>query len=179
MHPEQFRLNVPPAAPAMRLCAGQARFTVLAEGLIRLEYDPDGRFEDRASQTMWYRQQPVPAFEVEQDHQRLTIETAFSLCYDLGQGFTPENLSIQVKATGSQWQPGLVDADNLKGTTRTLDVVNGSTPLGDGLISRAGWALLDDSQALVFNEEHWLEPRAASAGLVLLRLRPGLQGRAA
>jgi alpha-glucosidase (family GH31 glycosyl hydrolase) len=56
-----------------------------------------------------------------------------------------------------------VDTGNLKGTTRTLDFANGYTPLNDGLISRSGWALLDDSRSLVFNDQSWLEPRTGLA----------------
>ena len=53
---------------------------------------------------------------------------------------------------------------NLKGTVRTLDEVNGATPLKPGLISRNGWAVVDDSQSLVFTDEGWLAPRDATEG---------------
>jgi alpha-glucosidase len=42
-----------------------ARFTVLTDRLIRLEFHRDGRFEDRASQAFWFREQPVPEFRAE------------------------------------------------------------------------------------------------------------------
>ena len=35
--------------------AGNARFTILEDRVIRMEYDPLKRFEDRASQVFWYR----------------------------------------------------------------------------------------------------------------------------
>jgi alpha-glucosidase (family GH31 glycosyl hydrolase) len=159
--PVQFKLNVHPvASPAAIIPAGNVRFTVLSERLIRLEYHPDAHFEDRASQTIWYRQQPVPTFTVQQDNSSLIVETeAFSLCYEVGQSFAASSLSIQVKGTDHIWHPGDADTSNLKGTARTLDFCNGYTPLNDGLISRSGWALLDDSHSLVFNEDDWLEPR--------------------
>ncbi|MBC7870617.1 MAG: alpha-xylosidase, partial [Chitinophagaceae bacterium] len=161
MLPEQFRLNVKPMASYDAIVhEGNARFTVLTEGLIRLEYDPNGNFEDRASQTMWHRQQPIPAFTIEHVDNCLMIETdMFSLCYTEGQAFSPESLSIRIKTTDSVWHPGDVDTGNLKGTTRTLDFSNGYTPLNNGLISRSGWALLDDSHSLVFNADNWLESR--------------------
>ncbi len=164
MLPEQFTLDVRPVASGDAIVRlGHARFTVLTEGLIRLEYSAAG-FENRASQTMWYRQQPLPDFTVQQEEGRLIIETnAFSLCYEEGNPFTADSLSIHVKATNAIWHPGTVDSENLKGTTRTLDYANGYTALNDGLISRSGWALLDDSRSFVFNEDYWLEGRAAGA----------------
>jgi alpha-glucosidase (family GH31 glycosyl hydrolase) len=162
MLPEQFTWTARSVAqPEAVVRVGSARFTLLTERLIRLEYDPAGTFEDRASQTVWYRQQPVPAFTVDRADSRLTIETAaFTLCYEEDGAFTPANLSIRIKGVEALWHPGDVDAGNLKGTTRTLDFTNGHVPLNDGLISRSGWALLDDSTAFVFNADSWLEPRA-------------------
>lgn len=162
--PEQFRLQLnPTAARDAVVRVGNARFTVLTDRLIRLEYDPAGCFEDRATQTMWYRSQPVPPFVVQPTDQGIEIVTdALRLRYrgQNGDGFTPENLSIRVNATGATWSPGTPDEGNLKGTTRTLDFINGYTPLGSGLVSRAGWSLLDDSSAFVLNDDGWLEARA-------------------
>ena len=148
------------ANPDAVVHTGQARFTVLTERLIRLEYDPAGGFEDRPSQSMWYRHQPVPEFKVTTTAARITIETsAFVLTYECGAAFTPHSLAISVKATGTVWHPGDVDAGNLKGTTRTLDFAHGYVALGDGLISRSGWSLLDDSRTFLLNEETFLEGR--------------------
>lgn len=36
------------------------RFTLLTERILRLEYDPEGIFEDRPSQTVLRRNFPVP-----------------------------------------------------------------------------------------------------------------------
>jgi alpha-glucosidase (family GH31 glycosyl hydrolase) len=44
---------------------------------------------------------------------------------------------------------------------RTLDRINGATPLNPGLLSRNGWSIYDDSNSLVFNEEGWLETRSS------------------
>ena len=164
--PEHFRLNLAPvASPDAVIRVGSARFTVLTERLIRLEYDEAGKFEDRASQTMWYRAQPVPNFTVEMQPLGVEIETdALCLRYmDNAAGFTPDTLSIRIKSMDTVWHPGETDAHNLKGTTRTLDFINGSTPLGSGLMSRSGWSLVDDSRTLVFNDEGWIQPRDNAA----------------
>ena len=57
------------------------------------------------------------------------------------------------------------DADNLGGTTRTLDYTTGYKPLEPGLMSRAGWAVIDDSAALVMNDEGWPEARPTTTDL--------------
>ena len=162
--PEQFKLDLMPlASPEAIVRAGNARFTVLTDRLIRLEYHPDLRFEDRASQAFWYREQAVLDFTVRTTENGLEIETAFlHLRFsDTGDGFTPETLSILVKATNAVWHPGDVDEMNLRGTTRTLDFVNGYTALQPGLMSRAGWSVIDDSETLILNDSSWLEPRVA------------------
>ncbi|RPI94380.1 MAG: alpha-xylosidase, partial [Chloroflexi bacterium] len=130
--------------------------------LIRMEYHPEDRFEDRASQTFWFRAQPVPPFDVRTDGDKVEIETAsLRLVYHdpSGIGFTPTTLSITLKDRDVIWQPGDPMDDNLLGTTRTLDRINGYAFLSPGLMSRAGWSVLNDSSTLVFNENHWIEPR--------------------
>ncbi len=163
--PDHFKLNLQPMAQAEAMVQhGNARFTVLRDRLIRLEYHPENCFEDRASQAFWYRQQPVPKFAVNQSGDTLTIETDYLLLEytaDESNGFTANNLSITQKENGIKWHKDLPTADNLGGTTRTLDFVNGYAPLQDGPISRAGWSVLDDSTSLVLNNEGWLEPRVA------------------
>lgn len=135
---------------------GDARFTVLTERLIRLEF---GVFEDRASQAFWFRQQPIPDFNVKFIGDGVEIETAYLHLKYREAGFTPDNLSILIKSNGVIWHPGDVDDQNLRGTTRTLDFINGYVPLESGLMSRAGWSVIDDSTSLLFNEAGWLEPR--------------------
>ena len=53
----------PLADPNAVVKSGKARFTVLKDRLIRLEFDADLKFEDRPSQVFWYRAQPVPEFK--------------------------------------------------------------------------------------------------------------------
>ena len=156
----------PKAQTASIVQFGAARFTVLTPMLIRMEYDPAEIFEDRPTQVFWYRDLPTPKFTTEQDDDALTIETdALLLEYHPSEiGFNPYNLSITLKESGLPWHYGMENKSNLKGTVRTLDEVNGATPLKPGLISRNGWAVVDDSQSLVFNDEGWLAPRDATEG---------------
>ncbi len=154
--------SFPSQADSAAIVAGpQVRFTVLTSRLIRLEYSRTNRFEDRASQVFWYRRQPVPPFKVKQTPEQIEIVTDhLHLRYRVtDKGFTPKTLSIQLKASGVTWHFGDRDRHNLHGTARTLDGADGPIPLEPGLMSRAGWSVVDDSRSLIF-EEGWLELRS-------------------
>src|SRR5512139_708136 len=171
MLPDHFKLDVQPIAdPAAIVTAPHVRFTVLTSRLLRLEYSPIDHFEDRASQVFWYRAQPVPEFEVERTTDRVVIITAHvRLTYRFAaQGFTRDSLAIEVKATDKTWKYGdLGEWKNLRGTARTLDNVNGALWLERGLLSRDGWAVVDDSTSLVFDGDDWLATRADSGNVDL------------
>jgi alpha-glucosidase (family GH31 glycosyl hydrolase) len=153
----------PIASPDAVIKSGNVRFTVLASRLIRLEFNKDGTFEDRPSQAFWHREQQVPSLRKSITGGKIEIETDdLLLKYRPTRfGFTHWTLSIMLKTSGVTWHYG--DSSkrkgNLKGTARTLDGDFGSTRLEDGLLSKAGWSVVDDSRSLVFNESGWLEPR--------------------
>ena len=156
----------PAADPAAVIHGPRARFTVLTPRLIRLETSPDGVFEDRASQAIWFRRQPVPDFTATTANGIITIDTpALTLTYDTSaEGFTPDSLSVTVKANGAVWRFGDAADRNLGGTARTLDGAPGPVPLEPGLLARAGWTLVDDSASLVLDEAGWIAPRGAAPG---------------
>lgn len=57
----------------------------------------------------------------------------------------------------------MANPNNLLGTARTLDRANGSDldePIGEGLISRDGWALVDDSRTPLFDSSDFRFARA-------------------
>ncbi len=151
----------PIADPEAVVAAKHVRFTVLTDRLIRLEYAGDDRFEDHPSQAFWHREQPVPAFKKTVSNSRIEIETDFlHLKYQISaKGFSGQTLSITLKQTGVTWRYGMRQSGNLKGTARTLDGDSGATELENGLLSKSGWAVVDDSKSLVFNETGWLERR--------------------
>jgi alpha-glucosidase (family GH31 glycosyl hydrolase) len=85
-----------------------------------------------------------------------------------------------VPATGQTWKYGdRGEWKNLRGTARTLDGVNGALWLERGLLSRDGWAVVDDSASLVFNAADWLETRADSGNVDLYFFGYGHDYRAA
>ncbi len=83
-----------------------------------------------------------------------------------GLPFHAGNLSIEVKvAPGAHWHPGMASLGNLGGTLRTLDNCEGPQSLGEGLLSRDGWYLRDDSATVLYDggAEPWVAPRPPEA----------------
>ncbi|MEM6726457.1 MAG: glycosyl hydrolase family 31, partial [Bacteroidota bacterium] len=91
------------------IMAGQARFTVLRPEVIRMEWDAEQQFEDRASFTIVNRQTDVPDFEVRNKRGWLVIRTdALELQYKKGSGqFSATNLKITLSRNGepTTWMP--------------------------------------------------------------------------
>ncbi len=161
------------------------RFTVVTDGLLRMEYSPKGRFADDRSFVAYNRTYPDNHAKVSESADRVVIETPkLQLTYKKGKGpFTAENL--KVVSAGSvrplEWVPGKKQEHNLQGTTRTLDRWDGpdylhkegdewkSDPqeLEEGLLARDGWTLIDDSRSyLVDNDPEipWVKERARDKG---------------
>ena len=173
----------PVADPKAVVTAGNARFTVLTPELIRMEWAADGKFEDHASFVFLNRHMPVPKFEVTRTgtsdvpsnvarHGLIIKTSALTLRFtpldrteDGPEGrFTPDNLSIELTVDGKEvtWHPGDTDPENLQGTTRTLDGALGSKtrePIEQGLVSRSGWALVDDSTRPLFDSDDFRFPQ--------------------
>ena len=146
----------PVADPDAVVQSGNMRFTVLTPQMIRIQYSSNKVFEDRATFAVVNRRLPVPAFTTSEEDGYLYIKTeAVTLKYRTGSNPTtlrnrPEFLSVTFNMNGHEvvWYPGKDDALNLKGTTRTLDNGRGDSKRGElenGILSRGGWALIDES----------------------------------
>ena len=64
------------------------------------------------------------------------------------------SVALSVDGKPVVWKPGTIDPENLQGTTRTLDGALGAKtkePIGNGLVSRSGWAVEDDSTRPLFD----------------------------
>src|SRR5580765_8733574 len=141
MH-SHLRLDTTPVAHPEAVVQGDRwRITVLADGLVRLEWDDDGAFEDRASTFAINRDLSVPDFELVEGEAALEIVTdRLRLVYDRGP-FTPSGLSVQARGNISNhhsvWRYG-EPVSTLGGTTRTLDDDDGRIELEPGIVSAAG-----------------------------------------
>lgn len=162
------------------------RFTVISDGVIRMEYAPDGKFVDDKSFIAVNRQYPAVDYKLKTRGRWVEIATSkMVMRYKKDSGaFSAENLSI-VSAKGTlpfNWKPGVKQVENLKGTFRTLDGFDGevqtqgyvrdSKPgekiqLEDGLLAKDGWTLIDDSKGLLFNNDsdwEWAKQRPDNGG---------------
>ena len=136
--------------------SGNMRFTVLTPEMIRIEYSSKQLFEDRASFVVVNRDLPVPHFTRQERDGYLYITTdKLRLRYRVGSNPLSNdpanpNLQIALDVNGIEevWYPGKSDPYNLKGTTRTLDQANGDVRdwLENGLLSRSGWAVIDERE---------------------------------
>jgi alpha-glucosidase (family GH31 glycosyl hydrolase) len=139
------------------------RFTILTEALFRYEWAEDGQFEDRASTFAINRDLPVPEFRVlDPDEDSLEIITSrFHLSYDKKR-FSPSGLLVDVQGKltlwGAPWRYGNFGG-SLGGTARTLDEADGRIPMGSGVVSRMGYACIDDSASMMFDGNGWVGSR--------------------
>ena len=163
----------PVANPDACVVAGNARFTVLTDRLVRMEWSENGVFEDNATLAVINRNLPVPAFRVTRDGDAVRIRpSALPLDYS-GEGrFDESNLSVSFRMNGRrvEWHPGMSSEGNLMGTARTLDgcmgpdKINNNDPMETGVLSRDGWAIVDESERHLFVEDgsdwgHWVASR--------------------
>jgi hypothetical protein len=148
---------------------GPARFTVITPQLIRMEYAGDGKFVDAASWFARDRDVRDTDYQAKRDGRTLTIDTgAIRLTYaGDGHPFDADNLRAEIRRPDgppATWKAGDVQAGNLGGAIRGLDRVRAAVPLADGLISRDGWYLLDDSTSVLARGTWWAE-RPADHGV--------------
>ncbi|MFV0537780.1 MAG: TIM-barrel domain-containing protein, partial [Dysgonomonas sp.] len=147
----------PVANPQAIVISGNMRFTVLTPEMIRIEWSDSKQFEDRASFIVVNRNLPVPTYTTETKDGYLYIKTEkVELKYKVGYNpvtspASPQNLKVSFNINGAStyWYPGKQDPFNLKGTSRTLDHSSGDNLRGDmedGILSRSGWALIDESK---------------------------------
>ena len=158
----------PCADKSAMICGDKYRFTILTSRLIRIEYNENGVFEDRATQTVINRLFDVPKFKVTEDEKGMRITTEHvEIRYTKGPFsanslkayYVGKNASVKAGASSSEWHFGEKNRFNLKGTARTLDNVNGACELEDGIMSKGEITVLDDSHTLVITDDGWVEPR--------------------
>ena len=133
---------------------GNYRFSVITPYLLRVEKNESRYFCDEPTQSVINRNFCDCRFNAKATDERVTVYTdCTTFVYDICKG---KMLSVVLHdgRNVSDFTTG-----NLKGTTRTLDNVNGSTKLGDGVISTNGVAVLDDSYSLVLKPDGKVLPR--------------------
>lgn len=150
----------PKANPDNVFTNGKYRVTVITERLFRVEIDAKKTFFDEASATVWFRDLGrvnalktvgVNFFRVKTDACELYLLNDISRSYVLLDG---KKIKLDNKG-------------NLGGTYRTLDQCNGDVftangkkiQLGNGVISKSGVAVLDDSSSCALLPDGQFYPR--------------------
>ena len=146
------------------ITVGKARFSVITENLIRMEWSENGVFCD--DETLFAVNRRHNGCEVRIDRTDTSVEIrteAIRLCYfDNGEnGFSERNLYGEI--FGEPWHFGMKNKENLGGALATLDGVQSHIPTNDGLLSRSGWFTLDDSANAVI-ENGWLKKTLKKRG---------------
>ena len=160
--PSHWHIDQDPVCrPEAVVKGGSWRITVLTPSLLRLEYSPDGFFEDKATQFALNRNFPPCSFKAEDRGGELLISTeALLLRYDK-KPFSKNGLCVSHNGFNNNWEAPWHYGDNPKnmgGTIRTLDAVDGAIALSPGIFSRSGITVVDDSRTPVL-EAGWFRPR--------------------
>ncbi len=137
------------------------RVTVLTPCLFRVEKSEERKFCDLATQRVWYRDMTAVPFTV-REGDTLTVKT------ERAELHLNKELKKSFVRLGDKDLP-LSNRGNLGGTCRTLDNCDGSWRLGatgkervrldDGILSRDGVAVLDDSTSLLLLDDGKLHLR--------------------
>ncbi|MCT1458610.1 alpha-xylosidase [Aestuariimicrobium sp. p3-SID1156] len=145
------------------------RVSVLGPQLMRFEWDPDGGLVDEPTQVVAQRpMEPVSVAVARRGDAVQVITETFQFDWD---GKEPSASGLSVRARNSYhsvWRYGMPMENkfdelsghrtNLGGTTRTLDTIDGSCPVDDGLCSRLGISVLDDSRSFVMGSDGVMHP---------------------
>lgn len=160
-------MNVHPEAPKdSQVVWKNYRFTVLTEAMIRMEHYPNGDFEDAATQTVLNRNFDTPEFSLKETDDYIEIITSYvhMIFHKEEGGFTKHNLHVEAIGNyslyHSTWYFG-EKPETLKGTARTLDFSDGAIELEEGLVSKNGFSIIDDSRSMCLTDDGWVERRPA------------------
>ncbi|MCQ2470845.1 MAG: DUF5110 domain-containing protein [Clostridia bacterium] len=151
---EKFSIKAEPLASEKSVAVfGNLRVTVLFSRLIRVEKKSGDSFCDMPTQSVWNRQFPSPKFDIIRVRNYIAIKTEDA-------EFVINQNSGKLKSVTLKDGKIITDfkCGNLKGTRRTLDMTYGKIPLGDGIISKNGVAILDDKKSLVINDDGTVSP---------------------
>lgn len=143
------------------------RVSVITERLFRVEYSEGGEFCDTPTQSVLYRDLGEVDFKSDVKDNMLCINTKKArLIVSLENGEALQAKMALCDKSDKEFKTVGVVKDfhtgNLGGTVRTLDKAAGAVKLGEGVVSRSGAAVLDDSASLVLCEDGRVLPRETS-----------------
>lgn len=133
------------------------RFEVLSPRLIRIEYNKNNSFEDRATSLVVSRNLGDTTFTHTETDIALTITTEyFTLTYIKGNPISGNNIKVLINGTDREWTPNNKEIRNLGSLSYSLDNLDSTKlKLNKGLYSFDGFVVLDDSKNLVIDNENF------------------------
>ncbi len=140
------------------------RFTILSPRLIRLEYAPDGVFEDRPTSIVINRAFPKCEYSITESASLIQINTGiFTLTYAKDKEFKAGVLGVNIKAvingTDKEWQINNPEVRNFRAINFSIDSMKDKIVLDKGLYSLDGFCIIDDSKSLVLDNNDNFVPR--------------------
>ncbi len=161
LHQHLIASTRPKAASENTVIWKDIRITVLSENLFRIEKSTSGQFCDQATQSVWYRDMPAVNFEVQQGASLKIITEKCRLMV--------HSSVMQSTVLIDDKEIKLGSIKNLPGAYRSLDNCDGDTykfeetykiKLEDGIVSKCGVGLYDDSRSLILGEDGRLTTRS-------------------
>jgi len=134
------------------------RFTILTPRLIRLEYNKNGIFEDRATSLVVNRSFSNTQFSITPDENFLIITTEyFTLRYAKERPLSSSTIKVNVTGSDKEWTYGHRDFRNYGSLSYSLDDLNEKFKLSKGLYSLDGFVAIDDSKNHVIDNENFIK----------------------
>ncbi|HRR31030.1 MAG TPA: hypothetical protein P5557_06975, partial [Candidatus Sumerlaeia bacterium] len=138
---------------------GKWRFQVLGEGILRIEWAEDGQFNDKPTAIIEKRPLPTTGLNIGKKGDKIIISGGvFTIHLKMDAMPCGEHKGLIVEwergGMAGMWHIG-AGSSNLGGWNRGLDCsgMGGRHPrLKDGLLSRAGWHLYDDSRTPLLDD---------------------------
>lgn len=126
----------------------KVRLSIITDRLLRVEIDKKGNFTDEPTQSIICRNFATPQFKIVEDGDTLIIITTKTIFKYDTKNQKMLGISVRGGKNLTEYKSG-----NLKGTYRTLDMTTGPIELGDGLMSKNGVTVYDDTKSLILNAD--------------------------
>ena len=142
---------------------GNSRFTFVTPSLVRMEYANKGKFLDDKTLFAQNRDALCKDVKVEKKENNRYVLSTSAMRVEFqndGYPFGQSNIKVFFPQNGKEhsWYMASRQGRNLKGAVTTLDEVSGPIPLNEGLLSRDGWYVIQDTGKEVL-KDGWVAPR--------------------
>ncbi len=161
---KRFKIDCSPVADKKKwIIRGATRLTVITPCLLRVETSKlnrnkkkecgRGRFCNEPTQSVWFRDFDDTEFTVTDENGTVIVKTEKAEFFYSLKAHKMLKIKLADGRTIKNFKAG-----NLKGTSRTLDIT-AIDRVGDGVCSRNGVAVLDDSDTLAIKPDGTILPR--------------------